>query len=174
MPLVQADVLDGYSGARFDAVDDRLRLTPQSLTQPFSVYTVSIADAGDNGPHFLYSIDGGSQIYMADYFQGARIYAGSLIGEIQKYSGGDPILMRGIFNGASSSVYINDVEITTGDAGANNPSARVSTIGASASGGGNGLLGFYIEALVVERAVTGLEDSKIMTYLANKYPSLGI
>jgi hypothetical protein len=173
MPLVLANSLDGYAGAVFDGVDDLLQELTGSLaySQPFAFYLlldISTIPPSAFPAKFMDWPTGVDSAVISFSTGKWAVNAGSWVYEEAATTG--PVVIEGIFNGASSKLSQNFGTQATVNPGSAACSGNL-IVGPVNVGGDETIL---YEAIVTNTAPSAVERAKLAAYFAFKYPSLGI
>jgi hypothetical protein len=176
-PIVAASFLDGYPAASFDGIDDLMSLS-FTVSQPVTIYTVAQVDSAN-------TVDGDDMMGHVGAFvwyhrldiggeEFNRIRAGSELNDYQagvdKFILDTPELWTLGFNGASSSIRMNDVETSSGSAGttdltgmifAASPTSRFADVN-------------IVEVAMIGKAVSVSENTEMVSYLSGKYATLAL
>ena len=122
-PIVLPNLINGFPAIRFDGVDDYLKATAFTLNQPETMFLVfKNITYGTSGVHDIVA-DGntaGSMTVGSILAASTGISAGSAIAVAQGINNGVYGVSCFRWNGASSFIRNNGVEIKTGNVGANN------------------------------------------------------
>jgi hypothetical protein len=175
MPLVEADLLDGFPGAKLDGAGDYLSDTlAAAVTQPFFVGIVAspIPYLENQGGTFI-SGNAAAKAAMDIAVAGAddfAITAGTAL-RTGVAAGTSPEVRRldALFNGASSQVWIDGTSEATGNAGTNDLSTDV-FLGVNPTLSGP-LEGHIVEVIVFDAAPSAGELAAWQAYVTGKYPS---
>jgi hypothetical protein len=138
-PLVKAGVngINGLKVGLSDGVDDTLTSTSFSLAQPFVVYAV--VTGGGSGPlRYFSSLDLAARVGWAN--NGPSNFAGTEI-TVANGTTAAPKVVTSVFNGASSLIRVDGVQVLTGDAGAGTIATGVSVFSTGAFQFWNGKIG---------------------------------
>ncbi len=170
-PVLHTDTngIHGKPVLRFDGSNDYVRTDAEdsSLAQPFTVFAVARRnDGGTTAETILDSRGGGSNEITLGYWSGtqARINAGSNV--TLDVTQSDAAILRGIFDGTSSSLALNSDTVVTGDAGTR--TADGFRVGASRST--SQLLGGDVaEVIVYNRVLDPAEIALVENYLSTRY-----
>jgi hypothetical protein len=173
MPLIRANSLDGYPGAVFDGVDDLLQELTGSLaySQPFAFYLlldISTIPPSAFPAKFMDWPTGVDSAVISFSTGKWAVNAGSWVYEEAATTG--PVVIEGIFNGASSKLSQNFGTQATVNPGSAACSGNL-IVGPVNVGGDETIL---YEAIVTNTAPSAVERAKLAAYFAFKYPSLGI
>jgi hypothetical protein len=163
-PTTGSRTLNGLNVLDFDGSSDYLQgAFGVTLTQPNTIFAVFKRDSA--GTMFLYDgIDSSNR--HAQYFSSGnyKAFAGTTI------NGGtvdtDPHISRAVFNGSSSSLFIDGSSVVAGDAGA--LSLNGITLGAQYTAA-NVLDGAIAELIVVDGTLTADEITLVENYLTEKW-----
>ena len=155
-------------GVLFDGVDNFMKCVPFTLIQPEFLYLVLKQVSWFDADRF---IDGHltatgilQQITSTPNF---RAFAGSGSSESSDLPLGTYGIIRVLFNGASSTLQINETTQITGDFGASNMGGF--TLGGNASGGAN-FGNIQVKEVIIRKiADTAPNEQIIYNYLASKY-----
>ena len=171
MPLVQLDVLNGFSGAKYDGVDDRLTKTPAAFIQPFERWVVFVEATGGSQQGYFGSTPAANLQTTTAYY----ITAGTPMVMTGRTAGAHPRLTRSLFNGASSrgegwnwdgsGSHVSEV----GNAGADN---MLEIRAGYTSGAGPDF--WYVEDILIQGALSADDRLNMISYMAARYPDLGI
>lgn len=175
MPLVQASVLDGRSGALFDSVDDALSLDSaiDLSTGALDVFIVFKKASGSSTDAFMGSATneylGVSSVWAVQAVIGG---AGTNISASSAISGNTPTLVRIARDGSSNLIAEkNGTDITSGSP-SNNGSLQINTIGAALTG--LQWDGHLLEIIICGAKLTADQLAKVEAFLSSRYPTLGI
>lgn len=168
-PIVQAEILDGYSAMSNDGVDDELTRNALNISQPFSVFYVLVENGTEAG---FWGPTNGMWLQTAT---AAYITGGTTLSYPTRISGNLPRMFFGSFDGDESSVEgfnwdgSGSSVSNSGPAGAGGITANrvswVSTPGPDM---------YTVEVLVYDDRLSTVERNKVKNYFDIKYPSLGI
>jgi len=162
-PTYKTNVQNSQPVVRFDDSDfmDNANI---SFNSPFSWYVVVVdaeQPASDN-EYIIDAITGDTSILR--WNSGSWDIFGT--SELDGGSTASPVILSGVFNGASSAIGENGAD-TTGDVGSPNPDGF--TVGANDGGGSQQLLG---DIGIILTYTTGHDDAtrtEVETYLNNAY-----
>lgn len=164
-PTYKVGIQNGLPVARFDGVDDVLKATSFTLTQPHTVFAVlKIRAAALNA----YLWDGNTTDASSAYQSVAgslRMYAGSN-GPIQALGTTNFHVLCAIYNNASSQLYLDGGTPATGTTGTNNPAGF--TLGARGSGSGFSTID-VAEVAVYSGALVSSDAARLASYASSKY-----
>jgi hypothetical protein len=182
MFLVVANALDGYAAAMSDGVDDYLRVLTGATTVPWTFYFVVYPDetacSDSNRMYYTGTPTDGSYLRWdkaADKYV-AWVPPPTVDSDVDSVEGDSWTAFK--MTGVADRVKLKD--LITGDEHESmgtlvgNPLKNGVYIGSSTGGSGAFFAGMYIEWIVVDEEVSATDDARMMNYLANKYPSLGI
>lgn len=165
-PTYHVDVKNGYPAARSDGVDDYMQVAFSSLTQPTTIFVAGRfidINAGNTG--MLFSGDDighRNTIYKYSTNDNLYFYAGTAVASSTN-ADTDWHYWVAIFNGASSSLRQDGVEIASGNIGAQVLDGF--TLGARYDGGSNTNFDYLVTG-IYQKAVSGAELTTLETNLA--------
>ena len=171
MPLVQVDVLNGFSGAKYDGVDDRLTKVFTAFNQTFERWAVFVEATGGSTNGYFGSTPAANLQTTTAYY----ITAGTPMVMAGRTAGAHPRLTRSLFKGASSrgegwnwngsGSHVS----TVGNAGTNNM-VEIRTGYTSAAGPDF----WYVEDILIQGELSAENRLNMIAYMAARYPALGI
>jgi hypothetical protein len=154
---------DGKTIATADGLNDYMKAAPFALSQPESVYFVGSQVTWTSGDEIFTGESGTvGNLRQAASSPNLSITAGTTVAENSGLSIDTRGVIAVVFNGASSSLRVNQQAATTGNAGAGN-------LGGFMVGGRNTLTNFsnitFCEALLASRADSETLQLRIASYL---------
>lgn len=175
MPLVEAEVLDGWSGALFDGVDDDLGLDSAidfsgameywAVVQRPTSAAATVFIGGGSAQDYIYTDGSNRIIFKTD--QGALVISGNDV-----FSDDTPFLLR-VRRDVSHNLVceINGTGVTSGVA---NKDGTFSAAFIGGTGVGLPWDGHILEAILMGEILTYAEHRNLLLYIDDKYPSLGV
>jgi len=163
-PILVTGVVNGLPILRFDG-GQYLRKA-FALNQPYTVYIIFLQDSWTNNDRVFTGVTNQTIFIQNGISPTLKLYAGSFVADNTDLPLDTFGICRVIFNGASSSIRIDDNVATTGNPGA--LSAGGITIGASTTGANDSDID-VAEVFIYNAAISGEDDTNIMTYLNDKY-----
>lgn len=164
-PTLALNAQNGIPNVRFDGVNEYLRAT-FSVTQPYTLFMAMLQDAF-NGRQFI----GGVTANAGAIFQNApapniALFAGAILGNNGNFAMDTFGILHAEFNGANSSLIVNETAALTGNAGANNP-------GGVTLASNNGLAAFADidigEVIIYDGILSVANRNKVRDYLNLKW-----
>jgi hypothetical protein len=171
-PTLKLGILNGKPGFLFDGVDDFLSNTSLVATysQPSTLMVVAKQVALAPGGSNVKLIDGADSTHRYVLQDNNGTPDNYAIAASTALNGGvpnlNPHVLAGIFNGASSSLYVDGTSVASGDAG----SQALIGISIGAKFDGTGTVNAYIfEVIVWSRQLSAAELSTAFRGLGRKY-----
>lgn len=150
----------------FDGTDDFMQCNAFTLNQPMTVYLLARQVTWTSNDYFF---DGntGASVLLFQKNGGASptisIFAGTIVADNGNLAVGSYGAICAIFNGASSSLQVNNTAETTGNAGAQN--AGGFTLSANAAGSSSGNIQCK-EVIIYSTAHSATQRSQLIGYLS--------
>lgn len=167
-PTLQSAALNSLDTLRYDGSDDTTKSTTSITENPQvnTIYMVMkwISQSGTDN-----AFDGFGATDRQTYFANTSrhsLFAGSSFLDDDLISNGTWIIIKCIFNGASSEMIINETSIGSGNAGADGMAGV--TLGSRQDGAQNSNIEFG-EFVWVQDSVTGDDDTNMWNYLNDKW-----
>lgn len=170
-PTYQTNQLNSYPVVRFDGVDNSL-VGPLTLAQPMTVFVVSKRTAAIGAPDGSFLFDGDDAtdrvaLYITVAAGNPHAYYAGLAVSSATNSDTNFHYLCGVFNGASSHLFLDGVEIAAGNTGAIGLSGY--TLGKDANSAANFLTGDIAEVIVYPTALSDGDRGIVEAYLAWKF-----
>lgn len=172
-PTYQTAEVNGLPVVRCDGVDDFLATASSIVAaQPVTVFLVLRENGGGIGQYYF---DGGSagtdRCSMAGSYSGTpdelALFAGSVVAGTTQTHPMPLVLLRAVFNGASSAIFRNSTSYLTGNAGAQALSVGI-TVGARFNGV-SPLNGDICDLLVYDSVLSVGNAALVENYLRSKW-----
>jgi hypothetical protein len=164
-PLYKTNIQNSLPAVRFDGSNDRMTVT-FTLTQPCSYYVVFVKKATSTDRRIIDGVAGRCGLNIKQTTQYLVADATTGLPNATGMVNGTTYIARGIFNGASSSVALNNAAYTTGNAGVTNPGGI--TLAAFIDGTFNGQVDIC-EVCVYQGAVSSADETALLGYLNVKW-----
>jgi PKD repeat protein len=168
-PTLLESGLNNEPALRFDGVDDMLRTSVDQTTrsQPISVVIVY---RPDDHAALANVIHAGSIEVLSEDNESPISWSGSNLGAytspVSTVNGG---VLTHVFNGASSTIHLNNALIATGDPGGGTIEAMPLTVGNHPGVGGRAFDGDIYEVLFYDHALSDSERAAIHQYTNDVY-----
>ncbi len=161
--IFKTNVINGGAVGRSDGVDDKM-VTVNSLTQPRTIIWMGQVKALPGNRTLVGSIGGGNVLLYVNSSGNLSVYAGSSVTTSGTVSVDTPFIVVGIFNGASSSVQINNQTAATGDPGSSGSGGVVFQI---ANDPFNEFVNAdHMQVLIYDGVISGTDLTNLKNYLA--------
>jgi hypothetical protein len=148
----------------FDGIDDYVNTSGfTAISQPDTIIAVF-----DTGRPLDWGSGGSLRQLFSPTIGTVGIYAGTILSGGGSLSSGVFVIQTAIFNGASSSVYINGLSVLSGDAGTNSLGNVI-----MGTDGTSFFSGKVAELLVYNSTLSSTDRGNVETYLKNKYAIAG-
>lgn len=173
-PLFKTNIINGKPIVRFDGIDDVLESTAILIVpQPLTAFAVSkFIQAGTNDSIF----DSNNSTQRATIYKQntdkLSFFAGTEVPEaVAETIPTAFFYLSGIFNGASSKLYKNGINISSGNVGAQGlGNERTSTFRVGSANAGTSFYhGDIAEIIIYNSALSDTDRQSVETYLKNKY-----
>jgi hypothetical protein len=167
-PALVTGVINAHPVIRFTRANtDRLVDTSGlSISQPYTLVMVAARTATGGTQWVLSAGDGNYRCIGYDSDDTPQMFAGGIVDDAVPLNTAFHAFI-GIFNGASSEIFIDNSSVVTGDAGSG-------SIGGVGIGVGNGTTGDpfggdIAEVLIYDHALDGTERTALAAYVAARY-----
>lgn len=176
MPWIKSALLDGYSAALFDSVDDVLTLdSALSMTDAYTVWAVYSYNNGGTAGVLAQTTNEYLQLMSADILYSRDSAEGAMAASTNVLPVSTLALTR-VTRDGSDNLYVekNGVDVT--DAGPPNLDGTITSeyVGATAANGAFSLDGYLLELAVTDTNPSAVDAARVNNYFANKYPTLGV
>lgn len=141
-----------------------------TLTQPTTVYFIAKQVTWPGGTRYLFdgAVANNMIVYQNTASPKIAMYAGGVVGDNSGATIGTMVVITAVFNGASSSLSVNNNTKTTGNAGAAaGAGITVGSIGGAALGNFSNIE--VQEIYIYSAAHSAATQTSMITYLRNKW-----
>ena len=167
-PALVAAVINGQPVIRFTRAnaDHLARATTPTPVQPYTWVMVAALTTGS--AIFQWAVSDGASFRSLGYNNSDQpaIFSGGVVAD-DVASDGNFHALIGVFNGASSEIFVDNASVVTGDAGAGNFSGGI-VVGAGPSAS-DPLGGDIAEVLLYDHVLDASERTALDTYFAARY-----
>jgi hypothetical protein len=168
-PTLQQDGSGNYY-LNFDGVDDYMIATIGGawLSLPFEEFVAVVCNNAGASVGNVFDSDTRVGLIGCDSATTYRAYSGTALNTARTV--GETAVLSAIFNGASSSLQLNNVAASSGTTGATDPSTATSLfLGANFLASPSQLLqGRFYGGVITDRSCTAAERAAAKTYLGNR------
>lgn len=155
-----------YPGVTFDGIDDYLRTSGFTLSQPYHIIMVCALAATSINKVLIDGVAAQSAIYQGGAGGNAQLFAG--LNGPTKIIGTTPHVISAKFNNASSSIALDNGSATTGTIGVNNPGGV--TLGNDLNTPGTGAANLIIAACwVFSSILASVDEIAVVRYGGTRF-----
>lgn len=164
-PTYKTGIKNGQPVLRFDG-GDKIQGAIASVAQPMTVFAVAVDSVAGAVTRFMMETDtGGGRIAVLNSGGNKSIFAGSLLADGAADTNWN--IWTGLFNGASSVLWINGISVASGDAGASATGAAIA-LGERVTGGSR-FIGDIAEFLIYAANLSTADKNQVAAYLSAKF-----
>ena len=178
-PEFKTNIFKSQPAINFDGIDDHIFHDMENgFDQPVTYFIVTLKeDVTESRERFIThnergrsrsSVNSAGLNGFGDLNNELFTFSGTFLRTLQEYDTPFYVIMTSIFNGANSSIIINNKEKIIGDVG-NRDIGRRFMIGAHQRQDEDFLVGYLAEIIFYDRKLTDKEINNVNKYLSNKW-----